>query len=170
MEGIICLLLMCHKRFKSIYFKLISSIIKRPNNGHLIRVIEGCLVWWKLSVMYIMICGHWLPGEHMTQWCDMGRTQTCGGEKLAWVMVYWKTLILVTHVENTLTCTSCLNTVEDHLHPSVFPDGRDLFQEDNAPWHETKIVSEGFEECWLDFHHPQLLIQSRVCENWYIIL
>ncbi|KAK3509169.1 hypothetical protein QTP70_020280 [Hemibagrus guttatus] len=53
------------------------------------------------------------------------------------------------HVDVTLTCTTYLSTVADHVHSfmeTVFPDGCGLFQQDNAPCHKAKTVQEWFDE------------------------
>lgn len=53
------------------------------------------------------------------------------------------------HVDVTLTRTTFLSIVADHVHPfmeTVFPDGTGLFQQDNAPCHKAKMVQEWFEE------------------------
>ncbi|KAK3531484.1 hypothetical protein QTP70_023275, partial [Hemibagrus guttatus] len=53
------------------------------------------------------------------------------------------------HVDVTLTCTTYLSTVADHVHPfmeTVFPDACGLFQQDNAPCHKAKMVQEWFDE------------------------
>ena len=54
----------------------------------------------------------------------------------------------------TLTCTTYLSTVADHVHPfmeMVFPDGCGLFQQDDAPCHKAKMVQEWFEQHNNDF-------------------
>ena len=53
------------------------------------------------------------------------------------------------HVDVTLTHTTYLSTVADHVHPfmePVFPEGCGLFQQDNAQCHKAKMVQEWFEE------------------------
>lgn len=40
----------------------------------------------------------------------------------------------MSHMSITLTRTTFLKIVADHIHPFiVFPDGSDLFQQDNSP-------------------------------------
>ena len=53
------------------------------------------------------------------------------------------------HVDVTLTRTTYLSIVADHVHPfmeMVFLDGCGLFQQVNAPCHKAKKVQEWFEE------------------------
>ncbi|KAK3566489.1 hypothetical protein QTP86_034054 [Hemibagrus guttatus] len=68
---------------------------------------------------------------------------------MLWAMFCWETLGPAIHVDVTLTHTTCLSIVADHVHPSmetVFPDGCGLFQQDNAPCHKAKMVQEWFDE------------------------
>ncbi|KAK3532978.1 hypothetical protein QTP70_006210 [Hemibagrus guttatus] len=49
----------------------------------------------------------------------------------------------------TLTRTTYLSIVADHVHPfmeTVFPHGCGLFQQDNVPCHKAKMVQEWFDE------------------------
>ena len=53
------------------------------------------------------------------------------------------------NVDVTLTRTTYLNIVTDHVHPFMemeFHDGCGLFQPNNVPCLKTKIVQEWFEE------------------------
>ena len=64
-------------------------------------------------------------------------------------MFCWETLGTPIHVDVTLTRTSYLSIVADHVHPfmeTVFPDGCGFFQQDNAPCHKAKMFQEWFEE------------------------
>ncbi|KAK3564655.1 hypothetical protein QTP86_024529, partial [Hemibagrus guttatus] len=58
----------------------------------------------------------------------------CGGSVMLWAMFCWEILGPAIHVDVTLTRTTYLSIVADHVHTfmeTVFPDG--LFQQDNAP-------------------------------------
>ena len=64
-------------------------------------------------------------------------------------MFCWETLGPAIPVDGNLTCVTYLNIVADQVHPfmaMVFPDGRGLFQQDNAPCPTAHIVREWFEE------------------------
>ncbi|KAK3570978.1 hypothetical protein QTP86_031835, partial [Hemibagrus guttatus] len=90
-----------------------------------------------------------LPWEHMAPGCTMGRRQARGGSVMLWAMFCWETLGPAIHVDVPLTRTTYLSNVADHVHPfmeTVFPDGCGLFQQDNAPCHEAKMVQEWFDE------------------------
>ncbi len=81
-------------------------------------------------------CVRRLPGEHMAPGCTMGRRQAGGGSVMLCAMFCWQTLGPVIHVDVTLTHTTYLSIVTDHVHlfmETVFPGGCGLFQQDNAP-------------------------------------
>ena len=63
---------------------------------------------------------------HMAPGCTMGRRQACGGSVILWALFCWETLGPAIHVDVTLTRTTYLSIVTDHVHPfmeTVFPDG-----------------------------------------------
>ncbi|KAK3520422.1 hypothetical protein QTP70_024176, partial [Hemibagrus guttatus] len=100
--------------------------------------------------------------EHMAPGCTMGRRQASRGSVMLCAMFCWETLGPAIHVIVTLTHTTSLSIVADHVHPvmeTVFPDACGLFQQDNAPCHKTKMVQE-----WFDEHLKDLLLTS-----WYQI-
>ncbi|KAK3564923.1 hypothetical protein QTP86_031044 [Hemibagrus guttatus] len=97
-----------------------------------------------------------------------------GGSVMLWAMFCWETLGPAIHVDVTLTRTTYLSIVTDHVHPlmeTVFPDGCGLFQQDNAPCHKVKMVQE-----WFDEHNefevltwpriPQISSQQSICGMW----
>ncbi|KAK3559176.1 hypothetical protein QTP86_005072 [Hemibagrus guttatus] len=89
-----------------------------------------------------------LLGEHMAPGCTIGRRQACDGSVMLWAMFCWETLGPI-HVDVTLTRTTYLSIVTDHVHPfmeTVFPDGYGLFWQDNALCHKAKMVQEWFNE------------------------
>ncbi|KAK3556264.1 hypothetical protein QTP70_007073 [Hemibagrus guttatus] len=92
---------------------------------------------------------HRLPGEHMAPGCTMGRRQAGRGSVMLWAMFCWETLGPAIHVDVTLTRTTYISIVADHVHPfmdTVFPECCDLFQQDNAPYHKAKVAQEWFDE------------------------
>uniref|UniRef100_A0A8P4G4M8 Transposable element Tcb1 transposase n=1 Tax=Dicentrarchus labrax TaxID=13489 RepID=A0A8P4G4M8_DICLA len=95
-----------------------------------------------------------LRGEHIAPGCSVDRQQVEGGVVMLWAMFCWETLGPAIHVDVTLTPTSYLDIVADHVHPfmeTVFSDGSGLFQQDNAPCHKAEMVQEWFEEHNNDF-------------------
>ena len=94
---------------------------------------------------------HWerhLPGEHGTRMHYMKKTSR-GGSGMLWAMICWEVLGPAIHVDVTLTRTTYLNIVADHIHPfmeMVFPDVCGLFQQDNALCHKAKMAQEWFKE------------------------
>ncbi|KAK3516948.1 hypothetical protein QTP70_028239, partial [Hemibagrus guttatus] len=96
------------------------------------------------------VCVHRLPGEHMAPGCTMGRRQAGGGSVMLWAMFCWETLGPADHVDVTLTCTTYLCIVVEHVYPfmeTVFPDGCGVFQQDNVACPKAKIIQEWFDEC-----------------------
>ncbi|KAK3526241.1 hypothetical protein QTP70_020394 [Hemibagrus guttatus] len=90
-------------------------------------------------------------GEHMAPGCTMGRRQAVKGIVMFWAMFCWETLGPAIHVDVTLTCITYQSIAAYHVHPlmeTVFPDGCDLFQQDNALCHKAKMVQE-----WLNEHN-----------------
>ncbi|KAK3518122.1 hypothetical protein QTP70_033217 [Hemibagrus guttatus] len=86
------------------------------------------------------------PGEHTAPGCTMRRRQASGGSVMLWAMFCWENLGSAIHVDVTLTHTTYLSNVADHVHPfmeMVFPDGCGLFQQDNAPCHKAKWFRDG---------------------------
>ncbi|KAK3543536.1 hypothetical protein QTP70_023867, partial [Hemibagrus guttatus] len=68
---------------------------------------------------------------------------------MLWAMFCWETLGSSIHVDATLTCTTYLSIVADHVHPfmkTVFPDGCGLFPQENVPCHKAKMVQEWIDE------------------------
>jgi len=56
----------------------------------------------------------------------MGRRQAGRGSVMLWAMFCWETLGPAINVDVTLTCTTYLSIVADHVHPfmeTVFPGG-----------------------------------------------
>ena len=59
------------------------------------------------------------PGQHMTPGCTMGNRQAGGGSVMFWAMFCWETLGPAIHVDVTLTRTTYLSIVADHVHPFI---------------------------------------------------
>ncbi|KAK3540543.1 hypothetical protein QTP70_034300 [Hemibagrus guttatus] len=89
------------------------------------------------------------PREHMAPGCTMGRRQASGRSVMLWAVFCWETLGPAIHVDVTLTRTTYLSIVADHVYPfmeTVFPDGCGPFQKDNVPCQKTKMFQEWFDE------------------------
>lgn len=72
------------------------------------------------------------------------KRQAGGGSVMLWAILYPGI-----RVDVTLTLTTFLRIVADHVHPfmaTVFPDVSGLFQQDNMPCHTAQIVQKWFEE------------------------
>ena len=110
-----------------------------------------------------------LPGEHIVPGCTMGRRQAGGGSVMLWAMFCWETLGPAIHVDVTLTRTTHLSIVADHVHP---------FMEMVPWWSVSRILrcatkqiwlSNGLSSttttlrCWLVLQIPQISVQSNIC-------
>ena len=79
----------------------------------------------------------------------MGRRQAGRDSVMHWAMLCWENLAPAIHVDVTLTCSTYLSIVADHIPPfmeTAFPDGCGHIQQDNAPCHKAKMFEEWFEE------------------------
>lgn len=84
-----------------------------------------------------------LLGEHMAPRCTMGRRQIDRGRVMLWEMFCLETLGPATHVDVTLTHTTYLSIVADHVHSfmaTIFL----LSQNQNGKWRR-KTMSLGVE-------------------------
>ncbi|KAK3518727.1 hypothetical protein QTP70_009665 [Hemibagrus guttatus] len=92
---------------------------------------------------------HRLPVAEMAPRCTLESSQADGGSVMIWTMFCWESLGPGIHVDVTLTPTTYLDIIAEHVHPfmkMVFPDGSGFFQQDNAPCHTAKMVQEWFED------------------------
>lgn len=72
----------------------------------------------------------------MARGCSVGRRNISESSVMLWAMFCWETLDPGIHVDVTLTRTTWLKIVADHIRlfmALVFPDSSGLFQQDNAP-------------------------------------
>lgn len=93
--------------------------------------------------------------EFMDPSCQMTTLQAGGGGIMVWGMFSWSTLGPLISVETSLNSTEYLRIVADHVHPFMavmFPDGDGYFQQDNAPCHRARTVSQWFEEHESEFN------------------
>lgn len=76
------------------------------------------------------VCVRHLAGEHIAPGYAMGRMEARGGSVMLWVIFCWHPAI---YVDATLTCTTCLIIVANHVYPfmeMVYINGSGLFQQD----------------------------------------
>lgn len=129
-----------------------SAVVKRKKVKPSLE--EGGLVWWiKFSLILCGCCVHvcCLPGEHMASRCIMGRRQAGRDSVMLWAVFCWESLGPVIPVDVTLTRTTYLRIVADHVYPfmeTIFPAGCGLFQQDNAPCHKAKMVWGAQQRAW----------------------
>ncbi|KAK3561744.1 hypothetical protein QTP86_012991 [Hemibagrus guttatus] len=127
-----------------VYHRKHVSIRTRPRSNGRRWSDESCFL---LNHVDGRVCG--LPGEHIAPGCTMGRRRVGGGSVLLWAMFCWETLGPAVHVDVTLTRSTYLSIVADHVHPfmeTLFPDGCGLFQQDK----KAEMVQE-----WFDEHNNQ---------------
>lgn len=73
-----------------------------------------------------------LNEEEMAPGCSMGR-KVGGGYVMLWAIFCWGTSVSAIHMDVTLTRTTYLNNVAGQVPTfmaTVFPDGRNLIQQD----------------------------------------
>jgi len=72
--------------------------------------------------------------------------QAGGGGVMVWGMFSWLTLVPIGH---RLNVTAYLTIASDHVHPfmaTMYPSSDGYFQQDNAPCHKARIISNWFLE------------------------
>lgn len=92
--------------------------------------------------------------EFMDPSCQMTTLQAGGGGTMVWGMFSWSTLGPLISLDITLNSTAYLNIVADHVHSfmaTMFPSGDGHFQQDNAPCHRARTVTNWFEEHQSEF-------------------
>uniref|UniRef100_A0AAY5L5G1 Transposase Tc1-like domain-containing protein n=1 Tax=Esox lucius TaxID=8010 RepID=A0AAY5L5G1_ESOLU len=84
--------------------------------------------------------------ENMDPSCLVTTVQAGGGGVMVWGMFSWHTLVPIGH---RLNATAYLSIVSDHVHPfmtTMYPSSDGYFQQDNAPCHKARIISNWFLE------------------------
>ncbi len=81
--------------------------------------------------------------------CLVSTVQAGGGGVMMWGIFSWHTLDPLVPIEHNLYATVYLSVVTDHVHPfmtTVYPSSDEYFQQDNAPCHKAKVISDWFLE------------------------
>ena len=113
------------------------KVARSDESGFLLRQTEGCVHMRRLS------------RDHRAPRCTMGRRQARWRQCDALGNVLLGNFGSCHQVDNTLTHTTYLSIVTNHVLPfmeTVFPDGCGLFQQDYASCHKAMLVQEWFEE------------------------
>ena len=85
-------------------------------------------------------------GEACNPDCLIPIVKHGGGSLMIRTAISRNTLCPIVALHGTINSKDYLNFLRDHVHPTVqalFPDGDDIFQEDNAPMHTTHVVRNG---------------------------
>uniref|UniRef100_A0A3B3RJQ1 Transposase Tc1-like domain-containing protein n=1 Tax=Paramormyrops kingsleyae TaxID=1676925 RepID=A0A3B3RJQ1_9TELE len=88
--------------------------------------------------------------ENMDPSCLVTTVQAAGGGGvMVWGMFSWHTLGPLVPIGHRLNATAYLSIVSDHVHPfmtTMYPSSDGYFQQDNAPCHKARIISNWFLE------------------------
>ncbi len=87
--------------------------------------------------------------ESMDSFCCVSMVQASDGGVMVWGIFFWHTLGPLVPIEHCLNATAYLSIVYYHFHlfmTTVFPSSDGYLQQDNAPCHRVKIISDWFLE------------------------
>ena len=87
--------------------------------------------------------------ENMNPSCLVTTGQAAAGGVMVWGMFSWPTLGPLVPIGHRLNATAYLSIVSDHVHPfmtTMYPSSDGYFQQDNAPCHKARIISNWFLE------------------------
>ncbi len=89
------------------------------------------------------------PKEAYHSDCYMTRVKHGGGSEMDWAAITWHSLGPILVLDGCITAKDYQNILEDHVHPMVqtlYPEGGAMYQDDNAPIHTARCVTEWFDE------------------------
>ncbi|KAG1932899.1 hypothetical protein F2P79_020886 [Pimephales promelas] len=90
-----------------------------------------------------------MKNENMDPSCLVTTVQAGGGGVIVCGMFSWHTLGPLVPIGHRLNATAYLSIVSDHVHPfmaTMSPSSDGYFQQDNAPYHKARIISNWFLE------------------------
>jgi len=73
---------------------------------------------------------------------------------MVWGVFSWHTLGPLVPIGHCLNVTAYLSIVSDHVHPfmdTMYPSSYGYFQQDHAPYHKARIISNWFLEYDIEF-------------------
>ena len=76
--------------------------------------------------------------------CLVSTGQAGGGGAMVWAISSWHTLDPLVPIEHRVNASAYLSIIADHVHP--FMTSVSIFQQDNAPCHKARIISDWFLE------------------------
>uniref|UniRef100_A0A8C2EN69 Tc1-like transposase DDE domain-containing protein n=1 Tax=Cyprinus carpio TaxID=7962 RepID=A0A8C2EN69_CYPCA len=102
----------------------------------------------EITTRYNLLLRH-SDGRVMDPSCLVTTVQAGGGGVMVWGMFSWHTLGPLVPIGHRLNATAYLSIVSDHVHPfmtTMYPSSDGYFQQDNAPCHKARIISNWFLE------------------------
>ena len=105
--------------------------------------------------------------------CLVSTGQAGGGGAMVWAISSWHTLDPLVPIEHRVNASAYLSIIADHVHP--FMTSVSIFQQDNAPCHKARIISDWFLEHDNEFTvlkwPPVTRSQSNraVVLNWWVV-
>ena len=101
----------------------------------------------------VCVCVAYMNTWHQDALWEEGKPAE--GSVMHWAIFCCQTLGSAIRVDVSLTHTTYLSIVAEHVYPfmeTVFPDGCGLFQQDNVPCQ--KWVRNGLQMCWTNKSDP----------------
>ncbi len=123
--------------------------IRMGKKGDLSDFERGMVVCARRAGLSIWIWICHKVHESMDPSCLVSTVQAGGGGVIVWGIFSWHTLGPLVPIEHRLYATAYLSIVADHVHPfisTVYPSSDGYFQQDNAPCHKARIISDWFLE------------------------
>ncbi len=96
------------------------------------------------------------PREWYRSECWTPTARGSGGSVMLWEAFCWHGLGSLVPLEGRVTANQYKVVLSDHLYPMMkhfYPDGSGLFQDDSAPIHRARGLTEWFDEYENDVNH-----------------